>query len=138
METIRVYEERDLTDIKQMFEARQYNGEQFPFELEDGMNGFVSMVQTDESNQAKIVMLARLSAEILSFNDPSWRGPADRLGLGARLYRLLEKDLVNRGIQQTWVRIPGDIAVSYGRRVRAAGFEKEEWPVYVKELQNGT
>jgi len=136
METIRVYEARDLTDIKRMFEQRSYNGENFPFEITAG--GFVSMVQTDESNQAKIVMLARLSAEILSFNDPSWRGPADRLGLGARLYRTLEKDLINRGIQQTWIRIPEDIAVSYGRRVLAAGFEKEEWPVYVKELNNGT
>jgi hypothetical protein len=96
------------------------------------------MVQTDDDDKAKIVMLARLSAEITSYNDPTWRGPGDRLDLGSRLYRLLEQSLKLRGINLAWVRVPPEIAVSYGRRVRAAGFEKEEWPVYVKELRNGT
>ena len=138
METIRVYEEKDLVGIKQMFEQRHFEGENFPTALNGGTAGFVSMVQTDENNRARIVMLARLSAEITSFNDPSWRGPGGRLDLGARLYRTLEKDLMNRGINQAWLRIPEEIAVSYGRRVRAAGFELEQWPCYVKELTNGT
>ncbi len=138
METIRTYKEQDLSELKQMFDARRYRGENFPTALSQGLNGFVSMVQTDENDQAKIVMLARLSAEITSFNDPAWLKPGDRLDKGARLYRLLEQYLLARGIHQTWLRVPEEIAVSYGRRVRAAGFEKEDWPVYVKELNNGT
>ena len=138
METIRVYQQSDLSELKRMFRKRPYEGENFPTALNNGSRGFVTLVQTDEENQAKIVMLARLSAEITSFNDPNWRGPGDRLDLGARLYRVLEKDLMNLGIHQAWVRIPTEIAVSYGRRVKAAGFEKEDWDCYVKELQNGT
>jgi len=137
METIRVYQHSDLSQLKRMFRKRPYEGENFPTALNNGSRGFVSLVQTDEDNEPKIVMLARLSAEITSFNDPDWRGPGDRLDLGARLYRVLEKDLLNLGINQAWVRIPEEIAVSYGRRVKAAGFELEQWPVYVKELQNG-
>jgi hypothetical protein len=134
METIRVYEERDLHDLKQMFKDRSFEGENFPTALNGGLSGFISLVQTDQDNRAKIVMMARLSAEIISFNDRHWKGPGDRLDLGARLYRLLEKDLLARGIGQAWVRIPMEIATSYGRRVRAAGFELEQWPVYTKEL----
>jgi len=138
METIRTYKEQDLSDLKKMFGQHRFQGENFPTALNHGTNGFVSIVQTDDDDQAKIVMLARLSAEITLFNDPSWRGPGVRLDLGSRLYRLLEQSLILRGINQAWVRIPKEIAVSFGRRVRAAGFKKEEWPVYVKELQNGT
>lgn len=138
METIRTYKEQDLSELKKMFGQRHFQGENFPTALNQGTNGFVSIVQTDDNDQAKIVMLARLSAEITSFNDPTWRGPGDRLDLGSRLYRLLEQNLLLRGIHQAWVRVPEEIAISYGRRVRAAGFEKEEWPVYVKELRNGT
>ena len=138
MEIIRTYKEQDLSDLKTMFRQRRFEGENFPTALNHGTNGFVSIVQTDDNDQAKIVMFARLSAEITSFNDPTWRGPGDRLDMGSRLYRLLEQSLLLRGIHQAWVRIPEEIAISYSRRVRAAGFEKEEWPVYVKELRNGT
>jgi hypothetical protein len=138
MEIIRTYKEQDLSDLKKMFRQSGFQGENFPTALNHGTNGFVSIVQTDNDDQAKIVMLARLSAEITLFNDPTWRGPGARLDLGSRLYRLLEQSLILRGIHQAWVRVPPEIAVSFGRRVRAAGFEKEEWPVYVKELQNGT
>lgn len=137
METIRTYEARDLVDIKAMFRQRPFEGENFPTALNGGADGFLSMIQTDESNRAKIVMLARLSAEIVSFNDREWRGPGERLELGARLYRTLEKELLSRGISQAWVRVPTEIISSYGRRVKAAGFDLEEWPVYVKELTNG-
>lgn len=138
METIRTYKEQDLSNLKQMFQARRFEGENFPTALNQGTNGFVSLVQTDGDDQAKIVMLARLSAEITSFNDPEWRGPGDRLDMGSRLYKLLEQSLILRGIHQAWLRVPEEIAISYGRRVQAAGFEIEKWPVYVKELQNGT
>jgi hypothetical protein len=137
MQTIRVYEERDLVELRKMFAQRHFEGENFPSALNNGNHGFISLVQTDENNRAKIVMMARLSAEIVSFNDRSWMGPGDRLEKGARLYRLLEQDLFNRGITQAWVRIPLEIATSYGRRVRAAGFEMERWPVYTKELSDG-
>ena len=127
-----------MSNLKQMFQARRFEGENFPTALNQGTNGFVSLVQTDGDDQAKIVMLARLSAEITSFNDPEWRGPGDRLDMGSRLYKLLEQSLILRGIHQAWLRVPEEIAISYGRRVQAAGFEIEKWPVYVKELQNGT
>ena len=138
METIRTYKERDLSDLKQMFDAMSFQGENFPYEIVQGMNGFVSLIQTNDDDQAKIAMLARLSAEILIFNDPAWLGPRGRWDKGIRLYRILEKDLRSRGIAQVWGRIPEEIAAGFGRRIRGIGFKREEFPVFVKEFNDGT
>jgi hypothetical protein len=138
METIRTYKERDLPDLKQMFDAMSFQGENFPYEIVQGMNGFVSLIQTNDDDQAKIAMLARLSAEILIFNDPAWLGPRGRWDKGIRLYRILEKDLRSRGIAQVWGRIPEEIAAGFGRRIRGIGFKREEFPVFVKEFNDGT
>ena len=138
METIRTYKERDLSDLKQMFDAMSFQGENFPYELVDGLNGFVSLIQTNDHDKAKIAMLARLSAEILIFNDPAWLGPKGRWDKGIRLYRILEKDLRTRGIAQVWGRIPEEIAAGFGRRIRDVGFKREDWPVFVKEFNDGT
>jgi len=138
METIRTYKERDLPDLKQMFDAMSFQGENFPYEIVQGMNGFVSLIQTNDADKAKIAMLARLSAEILIFNDPAWLGPRGRWDKGIRLYRILEKDLRSRGIAQVWGRIPEEIAAGFGRRIRGIGFKREEFPVFVKEFNDGT
>ena len=138
METIRTYKERDLPDLKQMFDAMSFQGENFPYEIVQGMNGFVSLIQTNDDDQAKIAMLARLSAEILVFNDPAWLGPKGRWDKGLRLYRILERDLRSRGVAQVWGRIPEEIAASFGRRIRDIGFKREEFPVFVKEFNDGT
>lgn len=138
METIRTYQEEDLSDLKQMFEAMSFQGENFPYELEQGMNGFVSLIQTNDHNRAKIAMLARLSAEILIFNDPAWLGPEGRWEKGLRLYKLLENDLRRRGVAQVWGRIPEEIAATFGRRIRELGFERENFPVFVKELEGNS
>ncbi len=138
METIRTYKEKDLSDLRMMFEAMSFQGENFPGELTNGMNGFVSLVQTNEHDKAKIAMLARLSAEILIFNDPAWLGPQGRWDTGLRLYNLLERDLKSRGIAQVWGRIPEEIAAGFGRRIRDVGFKREEFPVFVKEFNDGT
>jgi len=138
METIRTYKEKDLSDLKQMFDAMSFQGENFPYELTQGMNGFVSLIQTNEHDKAKIAMLARLSAEVLIFNDPAWLGPKGRWDKGARLYRILEKELRRRGVAQVWGRIPEEIAASFGRRIRDIGFKREDFPVFVKEFNDGT
>lgn len=127
-----------MSDLKQMFEAMSFQGESFPYELEQGTNGFVSLIQTNDHNRAKIAMLARLSAEVLIFNDKAWLDPKARWEMGLRLYRILEKDLRRRGIAQVWGRIPEEIATAFGRRIRGEGFKREDFPVYVKELTNGT
>lgn len=138
METIRTYKEKDLSDLKQMFDAMSFQGENFPYELTQGMNGFVSLIQTNDDDKAKIAMLARLSAEVLIFNDPAWLGPQGRWDKGARLYRILEKELRRRGVAQVWGRIPEEIAASFGRRIRDIGFKREDFPVFVKEFNDGT
>ena len=138
MERIRTYTEDDLSDLKKMFDAMSFQGENFPYELENGMNGFVSLIQTNDYDKAKIAVLARLSAEILIFNDPEWLGPKGRWEKGLRLYRLLENDLRRRGVAQVWGRIPEEILTSFGRRIREQGFKRENFPVFVKELNNGT
>jgi len=127
-----------LPDLKQMFDAMSFQGENFPYEIVQGMNGFVSLIQTNDADKAKIAMLARLSAEILIFNDPAWLGPRGRWDKGIRLYRILEKDLRSRGIAQVWGRIPEEIAAGFGRRIRGIGFKREEFPVFVKEFNDGT
>jgi len=138
METIRTYKEKDLSDLRMMFEAMSFQGENFPGELTQGINGFVSLVQTNEHDKAKIAMLARLSAEILVFNDPGWLGPQGRWEKGSRLYRILERDLRRRGIAQVWGRIPEQIVSTFGRRILDHGFKREEFPVFVKEFNDGT
>ena len=138
METIRTYKEKDLSDLKQMFDAMSFQGENFPYELTQGMNGFVSLIQTNEHDKAKIAMLARLSAEVLIFNDPAWQEPKGRWEKGSRLYRILERDLRRRGIAQVWGRIPEEITASFGRRIREIGFKREGFPVFVKEFNDGT
>lgn len=138
METIRTYKEQDLSDLKQMFDAMSFQGENFPAELNNGMNGFVSLVQTNEHDKAKIAVLARLSAEILVFNDPAWLDPQGRWDMGSRLYGILERDLRRRGIAQAWGRIPEQIVSTFGRRILDHGFKREEFPVFVKELNDGT
>ncbi len=138
METIRTYKEKDLSDLRMMFEAMSFQGENFPGELTNGMNGFVSLVQTNEHDKAKIAILARLSAEILIFNDPAWLGPQGRWDKGSRLYRILERDLRRRGIAQVWGRIPEQIVSTFGRRILDHGFKREEFPVFVKEFNDGT
>lgn len=127
-----------MPDLKQMFDAMSFQGENFPYEIVQGMNGFVSLIQTNDDDQAKIAMLARLSAEILVFNDPAWLGPKGRWDKGLRLYRILERDLRSRGVAQVWGRIPEEIAASFGRRIRDIGFKREEFPVFVKEFNDGT
>jgi hypothetical protein len=138
METIRTYKEQDLSDLKQMFDAKSYQGENFPGELAQGINGFVSLVQTNEFDKAKIAMLARLSAEILVFNDPAWLDPQGRWDMGSRLYGILERDLRRRGIAQVWGRIPEQIVSTFGRRILDHGFKREVFPVFVKEFNDGT
>jgi len=131
--SVRAYTEADLDALRRMHEQQGFDYA-FP-DIADPV--FVSkLAVVDDSGQAVMASLARLTCEIYLLADSKAGTPRERYKRMLQLHNVAEHDLLSRGLDDAHAWLPPSIAKRFGRRLEALGWVRDDaWTPYCRRLR---
>jgi hypothetical protein len=124
---IREYQSGDLRRLREIH-AKQ--GFRYPMPDPEDSSFLLRLVLEDDSGQAAMAVLARLTSEIYLLADPETGTPRERWERLLAVHGAAEREAWRRGLDDAHCWLPPRIAQSFGRRLMRLGWSEPAWTCY--------
>ena len=127
---IRQYQPGDREAIERIFKQQGFDYECPSFTDP----GIVSKVVFEKDGEAGMAILCRLTAEAYFFMDKNFGTPDEKWAGFLQLHEAAREDCLKRGLDDVYCWVPPTIAKSFGRRLMRAGWGRNLWPSFTRNL----
>jgi len=127
---IREYHHGDFIRLK---ELHSKSGLDYELPNPDSPLMLLRNVVTDGEVQA--AAFARKTVEVYLIVNREWRTPAWRLRAIGELAKEMECGAKKLGLEDAWCWLPSQLEKTFGRRLLASGWQKQDWRTYSRRVE---
>ena len=136
---VREYQPSDLHAIEAMHRAtvaRLFRGQkaQYPLPQLDDAAYKVRLIAQNGSGRPEMAAFVRQTSEVVMMADAAHGTPGQRWELFKALHERGASDAYLAGMDDAHCWLPPAIARSFGKRLVSLGWQRTDWPCFVKRL----